>query len=75
MKTFNGYGVMDSTFVTGELPVQAYGICGGREDFDGRECRSLWSGCLDAVENIPTGVMKVVESEGVIVPGSRARQA
>jgi hypothetical protein len=73
MKTFNGYGVMDSTFVTGELPVQAFGVCGGREDFDSRECRSMWAGCIDAVEYIATGGMKIVKSEGVIVPGSRPR--
>ncbi len=75
MKTFNGYGFEVSTFITGELPVQAYGVCGGREDFESRECRSMWAGCIDAVEYVPTGGVKLVKSEGVIVPGSRNREA
>ena len=73
MKVFNGYSVEPRTFVTGDIPDQSFGICGGREDFETRECRSMWAGCLDAVEYIPTGAVKVVESEGVIVPRSVAR--
>jgi hypothetical protein len=73
MKEINGYYVESRTFVTGELPIQAYGVHGGREDFDGRECRSMWAGCIDAVEYIPTGAVTVVESEGTIVPRSRPR--
>lgn len=73
MQEFNGYCVYASTFVTGDLPLQAYGVRGGREEFEGRECRSMWAGCIDAVEYIPTGAVKVIESEGSIVPGSRPR--
>jgi hypothetical protein len=70
MKACNGFGIMTSTFVTGEIPNQAFGILGGREDFGSLECRSMWAGCLDAVEYIPAGGVIVVEPEGVIVPRS-----
>ena len=75
MKEFNGYSVYTSTLVTGEIPVQAYGVLGGREDFDSLDCRSMWAGCIDAVDYIPTGIVKIVETEGSIVPGSRNREA
>jgi len=73
MKEFNGYWVEPRAFVTGDLPVEAYGVCGGREDFASRECRSMWAGCIDAVDYITTGGLIVEESERIIVPESHRR--
>lgn len=41
-----------SAAITGELPIQAFGILGGREDFD---MDRGWGYCLDATELMPAG--------------------
>lgn len=74
INVLNNLAVMDRTFVTGEIPIQAYGILGGREDFSGYALRSLWNGCIDAVEYVPTGQVRVVRIEDSIVPCSRSRE-
>lgn len=70
---FNGFVVESRTFVTGDMPSQAFGIQGGRKDFDSAALRGLWAGCIDAVEFIPNGKMHLVEFEYAIVPGSTNR--
>jgi hypothetical protein len=64
----NGFEVLSRTFVTGETPLQAYGIFGGRPDFDSRDMWLLWDGCLDAPEFIASGKLVVNMSENSIVP-------
>ncbi len=72
-KFVNGMVIVSKTFVTGETPVQAFGICGGRPDFDFNSMRVLWDGCLDAPEYIPAGKMVAVLGENSIVPASVSR--
>ena len=72
-KFVNGMVIEPKTFVTGETPIQAFGICGGRPDFDFNTMRVLWAGCLDAPDHIPNGKVVLVQSESSIVPGSVPR--
>lgn len=70
---FNNLYVEPKTFVTGDIPTQAFGIMGGRGDWSDSKSRILWSGCIDAPDYIPTGKMVVSTVEQAIVPGSVAR--
>jgi hypothetical protein len=72
-KFFNGIVLINNAFVTGERPVQSFGILGGRSDFDTRDMRVLWDGCLDSPEYIPNGKVIYVKGEHSIVPGSVPR--
>ena len=70
MKSFNGISVLERTFITGESPIQKFGVSGGREDFyNTAALRDLWDVCIDAQEYIPSGKVFLVQSESTIVPG------
>jgi len=71
IKQINGFDVINSTFITGERPVQYYGICGGRDEF---EKDLSWDGCIDASSAIPTGRVRVVAPEWIIVPCAMRRE-
>ena len=73
-KQFNGFSLESRTFVTGDIPSEAFGILGGREDFSTRALQATWYGCIDAPEFVPNGKLAVVEDEGCIVPGSSRRE-
>lgn len=68
-------GLHQSTFFTGDVPLELFGSdFGGRDDENFDHARLAWSGCIDAPGNMPGGstVQVVIDEWGEAYPIGRS---